>query len=299
MNSVRAMLSATSKKHSPVFRSSQGEARFLAAYDRAMGLWPVPYETRNVPTAFGMTHVTVSGPDHAPPLVLLHCALMTSAIWSPIVGELSEQHRTYAVDIIGDVGRTVPSHPPTTEQEFGDWLAEALDAVDVAETDMLAWSFGGWVGTNFSMRYPERVKRLALLAPFKPFTKQSLGFLSGFVPWGIRTRRMSSYFERKMCFRDDFGFPEHSELLFERFRSGKLALKVSPRVFSDLEFKHLTMPTLLLVGEQELLFDGAAAIARARDVLPDGRAELLPDCNHAVVSDQTDLVRSRLLEFFG
>jgi pimeloyl-ACP methyl ester carboxylesterase len=103
-----------------------------------------------------------------------------------------------------------------------------------------------------------------------------------------------------MCFGRDFGHPEHSELLYLRYRCGRFMLKVvPPRTFTALEFRLLTMPVLLLVGEQEYLYDGSAAVERANRVLPNGRAELLPRCNHAIVSDQTEIVRDRLLEFLG
>lgn len=298
LSQARAYRTLREPATSPVFKSAEGEARFMAAYDAAMSLWPVPYQTRALPTDYGNTHVVVSGPEDAPPLLLLHCALMTSAIWSPIIGPLSEKYRTYAVDVIGDVGRTVPTRPPATEEEFADWLAQVQDRLGLDTSRLLAWSFGGWVGTNFAMHFPERVAQMALLAPFKPFVKQSMGFLKGFVPWVVRNPRSARWFEKKMCYKEDFGHPEHSALLYERFRSGKLLLKVGPRTFSDLEFRHLTMPTLLLVGEQEMLFDGRAAVARAKRVLPNGDAVLLPECNHAVVSDQTEAVTEHLLGFF-
>ena len=104
--------------HSPVFKSAEGESRALAAYDAAMRLWPIPYEQRDVPTRYGSTHVIVSGPADAPPLVMLSGASMTSSIWSPIIADLSCHYRTYAVDVIGDIGRTVPTNPPKTYQEF-------------------------------------------------------------------------------------------------------------------------------------------------------------------------------------
>lgn len=286
------------KAHSPIFKSAEAEARFLAAYDAAMGLWPVPYEERDVPTPYGSTHVIVSGPADGRPLVLLHCALLTSAIWSPIIGDLSKEHRTYAVDVMGDVGRTVPTNPPTSEEEAADWLSKVFDGLELERSAVLAWSFGGGTATNFAMRHPERVERLALLAPFKPFAKQGAGFLFGFLPFLSPSRKMAKRFERKMCFKDDFGHPEHSELLYQRYRCSPFMLKVvPPRTFTDLEFQLLTMPTLLLVGEDEYLYDGRASVERANRVLPNGRAELLPDCNHAIVSDQTEIVTERLRGF--
>src|SRR5262249_8331666 len=54
------------------FKTPEGQAAYLAAYDTAMGKWPVPYRELELPTRFGPTHVVVSGRADAPPLVLLH-----------------------------------------------------------------------------------------------------------------------------------------------------------------------------------------------------------------------------------
>lgn len=58
--------------HPSAFKTLEGEARYLAAYDAALKLWPVPYDEIDISTRFGRTHVVVSGPNDAPPLVLLH-----------------------------------------------------------------------------------------------------------------------------------------------------------------------------------------------------------------------------------
>jgi hypothetical protein len=58
--------------HPSPFKTPEGEARFRAAYDAGLKLWPIPYEELDVPTRFGMTHVVAAGPTNAPALVLLH-----------------------------------------------------------------------------------------------------------------------------------------------------------------------------------------------------------------------------------
>jgi pimeloyl-ACP methyl ester carboxylesterase len=284
--------------HSPIFKSAKAEARMLSVYDNAMKLWPVPYEKRDIITEYGSTHVIISGPQSAPPLILLHCALMTSAIWSPIIKNLSNDHRTYAVDVIGDVGRTVPSNPPTTERDFANWLVEVYEGLGIEKAKMLAWSFGGFVGTNFAIHEPDRVVKLGLLAPFATFVKGGIGFLFGFIPFIIPTRFTTRFFEKKLCYQSNFGCKEHSEILYERFRSAKVLFKVPPRVFTDKELQKLTMPTLLLIGEQEFLYNAKHAIDRAHRVLPHADVELISKCNHAIVSDQTEYVSERVATFF-
>ena len=121
---------------SKLFRSAQGESEFLAAYDAAMRLWPVPFQRRNLHTRFGRTHVITCGDESAPPLVLLHCALMTSAVWGPAIGELAARFRVHAVDVIGDMGRTVPADPPGTHAQFAGWLAEVCDGLGIERAEV-------------------------------------------------------------------------------------------------------------------------------------------------------------------
>jgi len=213
---------------SPIFKSAKAEKRMLAVYDEAMKLWPIPYEERDVYTPYGSTHVIISGRNDAPPLILLHCALMTSAIWSPIIEVLSRNYRTYAIDVIGDVGKTVPSNPPTTERDFANWLVTVYEKLNIEKANILAWSFGGFVATNFSIYEPNRVIKLGLLAPFATFVKGGIGFLAGFIPFLIPTRATARFFERKLCYKSNFGFKAHSEILYERFRSAKVIFKVPP-----------------------------------------------------------------------
>ena len=129
------------------------------------------------------------------------------------------------------------------------------------------------------------------------FEKGGIGFLLGFIPFLIPTRATARFFEKKLCYKSNFIFKEHSDILYERFRSAKVIFKVPPRVFTDEELQRLNMPILLLIGEQEYLYNSTAAIKRAKQILPDCDAELIANCNHAIVSDQTEQVSSRVIDF--
>ena len=52
-----------------MFKTPEGQAQYLAAYDATLALWPVPVESFDVSTRFGDTHINACGPKSAPPLI--------------------------------------------------------------------------------------------------------------------------------------------------------------------------------------------------------------------------------------
>lgn len=91
----------------PVFTSHAGEVKVGEAYDAVLAHWPVPYREFDVPTGLGNTHVIASGPEHGPPVVLLHALFATATSWYRTVGVLAKRHRTLAIDIMGEPTRAV------------------------------------------------------------------------------------------------------------------------------------------------------------------------------------------------
>src|SRR5215217_5643364 len=44
------------------FKSPKGEAEYMAAYEATLRLWPVPYESMDIPGRYGRTHLVATGP---------------------------------------------------------------------------------------------------------------------------------------------------------------------------------------------------------------------------------------------
>jgi pimeloyl-ACP methyl ester carboxylesterase len=68
-------------------------------------------------------------------------------------------------------------------------------------------------------------------------------------------------------------------------------------VFSDDELKHLAVPTLLLIGAREIMYDPAQAAEIARRLIPGLQVEIIPGASHFVNSDQPDKVNDSMLRF--
>jgi pimeloyl-ACP methyl ester carboxylesterase len=73
--------------------------------------------------------------------------------------------------------------------------------------------------------------------------------------------------------------------------------RIWPAVVSDEELRTMTVPTLLLIGEHEVISDPARALDRARRLVPDFEGELVPDCRHDMCSTQHQIVDARVIDF--
>jgi len=120
-----------SKASTSLFKSPEGKARYHAAYDKVLALRDVPYECRHVATRFVATHVIASGARAAPPLILLHAIAISSTMWYPNIAELSRDFRTFAVDVMGDAGKSVPSHRPKNRREYARWFLDVFNELQI------------------------------------------------------------------------------------------------------------------------------------------------------------------------
>jgi hypothetical protein len=63
------------------FKSEASRRRYLEYYEKRARHWPGTRHARAVETSFGATWVRSSGPEDAPPLVLLPSGFASSLIW--------------------------------------------------------------------------------------------------------------------------------------------------------------------------------------------------------------------------
>ncbi|MFY0572839.1 alpha/beta fold hydrolase [Archangium lansingense] len=289
------------------FRSEAARSRYLAAYDGWSQQWPGPADTRLVQTSYGATFVRGSGPADAPPLVLLPGAGATSLMWAPNVPALAVQHRVWALDSIADYGRSEPSRPVLTAQDFVTWLDELTTVLAPGRPFGLAGvSYGAWMAAQYALAHPERLSGLALIAPAGTVMPLGLGFVWRAVlcalPSPYFTRRFMTWLANDLATKD-----EASQLqLEERIEQGYLAIRsykarrlVEPSVLSDEQLRALPSPTLFLVGENERIFSASAALERLRGVAPNIEAELVAGAGHDVTLVQAERVTARLLALFG
>lgn len=287
----------------PVFASEAGRATTLKSYDAIVQRWPVPYEELDIPTSGGLTHVIASGPEDGEPVVLLHAYFATATSWYRTVGALSERYRTYAVDILGDVGRSRPVRPMVRVDDFATWLSELLDGLGAPRAHLVGNSVGGFIAAYCAMQLKERVASLVLIAPAATIHSMPAFYTHMFIPKMVRIMApwlpgAASSMNRAVDWMNA-GLPR-DELWDPLFRlaliHGTGANRVFPRVFSREEFSQVDAPTLMLIGDHERIYAPAAAVEAASRLLPGAATELVPGAHHIAAIAQPRLVNQRILE---
>ena len=73
---------------------------------------------------------------------------------------------------------------------------------------------------------------------------------------------------------------------------------VPPRVFRKTELRRIGVPTLLLVGDKEVIYEPYATLTRAVQTMPGLEAEIVPGANHVAAMTRPDDVNDRIIQFF-
>ena len=97
------------------------------------------------------------------PIVCLHGAGSSAAVWSDAVAELAKHGRTIAYDRRGHSRSERPEPYATNVHEQADDGAALVGALGAAPAIVIGRSYGGAVAIDLALRYPDRVRALVLL----------------------------------------------------------------------------------------------------------------------------------------
>ncbi len=285
------------------FKSEAVRDKYFAYYDSlAAKHWPLASEERMVPTSYGETFVRITGPADAPPLVLFPGAVTTSLMWAPNIQALSAACRTYALDTLGDIGRTTCTKPVRRLDDLLAWLDEFFDALKLGNRiNLMGVSFGGWLVGEYARHAPERVSAVVMLAPGATVLRMSAQFIvrltvaalsSG---WGLRS--LARWMFADQIRKDPAWLDPWLEMMRVCMRSLVPRTLPLPPVWKDAEWGALSVPALFLVGEHETIYDSRKAVRRLKRVAPQVAAEIIPGAGHDLAIAQAEMIDRRILEF--
>lgn len=100
-----------------------------------------------------------------PPIVFLHGWPLDSREFGRQLDGLSDEHRVIAWDAPGAGGSTDPDEGASLD-DWADWLAEFVGALDLTSTHLAGLSWGGGLALAFADRHPGLVRSLVLMSAY-------------------------------------------------------------------------------------------------------------------------------------
>ena len=278
-----------------VFVSDEKKELIRDWYEKFRRKIPVPTEKVTVDTTFGRTHILVSGPEDAPPLVLLHGALASSAHVTREIGPLVHTRRVYAVDVIGQSAMSEDRRVDLKDDSYGKWLLEVMTALGVDSFDIYGISWGGFVALRAAAYAPERVRHLILLNP-AGWVANSMW--AGFRDTGVamllyRVAPSEKHLLRVMHSLFTDVDPDWMAYFGDALKAYKLDFRIPPHAQPE-DVARITAPVLVFGSDKDASFPGAALIKRVKELIPHAETELLTNAKHC--PPLTDEFRARMAE---
>lgn len=283
------------------FRSEEARIDFLDKYDRAVAeLWPVPAVEEDVDTSFGTTHVRRSGPTgDRPPLVLIPPHTATSLSWHRLVGPLAAERHVIAVDTVGAAGRSVQRRPFTAPADYGAWLAELIDRLQLGPVHVAGYSQGGWLALCCGLGAADRLRSVIAIEPGGVLARIRPRFLGAMVWAGLRAqldKRVLREFAERLSPGTDIPEAEWDMALSGMF--GFRTAVLQPKRFSDEQLRALRdLPLLLYMGAETELYDPHAVAERARRLLPNAESVIVEHAQHGLPFQYPDRTSAAVLAF--
>jgi pimeloyl-ACP methyl ester carboxylesterase len=227
-------------------------------------------------------------------------------MWWPNIAAFAESFETYAVDNLYDFGRSVYTRKPQKPEDLPEWLNELFDALNLhAKINMAGLSQGGWMAGLYALHCPERVKKVALLAPANTILmirpEFALRAVACLLPLRFFTRSFIYWLFSDLVSKDEASQRLADEMVAEMFLSFRCFKPMpiqSPTVFTDDELQKMKVPALFLVGEHEKIYPPQEAVQRIHRLAPHWETGIIPSAGHDLTFAQTEMVNKKVIEFF-
>ncbi|MEO6435996.1 MAG: alpha/beta hydrolase, partial [Tepidisphaeraceae bacterium] len=240
------------------------------------------------------------------PLILIPGLGATSVLFEPVAGELSKSFSLILFDNRG-LGRSIARRHPQHLRDYAVDVIELMDHLQLDRAHVLGLSFGGIVAQQVAIDHPGRVDRLVLVScsnrfgPYLMEVAKLLGHALRHFP-KEQFRRMVELLSVAPQYLDthaddlDRKINAALDAKVPRMAVGRQLRCLGNRdVACESEF-HITSPTLIIAGDQDMLIPACYAQAMSREI-PGSEFVLLPNCGHNPLNEQPEVMVERVREF--
>lgn len=260
-----------------------------------------------VQTARLTFNIRTSGSRDGVPLLLLHGSHATSRWWEPFFAILPDSIYAIAPDLRG-CGQSTHSQDGYEIEDQAEDIAELIQSLALSDFDLVGHGSGGAIAIEYALRYSQRLRSLILVdsvpieGAFTPL--QGLQLLS-------QMRDDCSMLRQALStLLPSAPPPTMSEEEFESFfeRLVDDAASMAPAAFTAVsealgrwnrleEAHRLTLPTLLLLGTEDVIVERDAATRSLLAIPGASNLEILRGVGHSPMVESPVVLAERIIDF--
>ncbi len=233
------------------------------------------------------------------PALLLHELGGSGESWSAALPLFARTRRAFAVDL-RSAGRSEKPPGAFTLMDCADDLAHFLDALDLAQVDVVGSALGSLVGAVLAGRHPSRVRRLMMCAVSDDLGGVTADYLTARAN-RVRTEGMRAVVDSslKNAFPDAFAA--------QRLAYRAIYLANHPAAYAELslaltrlrvDWGAIVAPTLVASGAYDFIWPPEHG-RHVATLVPGARFALLPDAGHFPHLQTPDALVALATDFLG
>jgi pimeloyl-ACP methyl ester carboxylesterase len=275
---------------------------------------PPKYEEAFIDVAGARVHYLRAGSGR--PILLIHGLVGSSENWRNNIGALAKEAGVYAIDLVNMGKSQRVAGLDAGLSATANRIVSIMDALNLAEADIVAHSHGGAVALMLAALRPARVRKLILFAPANPYSRSSDIMVRIYgTRWGGLLARMLPYLPtpvQRVALGGMYGGPDrvvdrcmqeivaglrnpdtlrHVLCIIRCWYAEMVKLKAAIRRVKRI-------PILLVWGDRDCTVSLSSAIHLKRK-LRASELIVLPGCGHSVFEENPEESNRIMLEWLG
>lgn len=263
-------------------------------------------------TQQGLLHYEALG--RGKPLIFLHGWLGSYRIWRESLLHFSKQYRCYTIDLWGfgesgerEVAPTEEDRDTYKVENFVDMVAEFMDHMGMDKVPLIGHSMGGTTSLRFAIKYPRRVKGVAVigspidgesLAPMLKLAGRPLNAKVLFAFFPVFRWFMRAFYSKQISVDPDFPAIMDEDLQSLTLQSFLWSINDLRSVNLVETLNSVRVPVLGMYGDKDIIVDPYEwqTLLMGTD---NAQIARFPDAGHFIMLDNPERYRQELTEFLN
>jgi pimeloyl-ACP methyl ester carboxylesterase len=232
------------------------------------------------------------------PLILIHGGVYASNMWQPFLPSFVPHFRVITPDSRGHGKTNNPNDGQLSYHLMADDVAAFIQALNLTKPLVFGYSDGGQIALELGMHYPGLTGVLVVGAAWYKFSEI---YINGLKAFGLEKLGEVNFekiqranpglitdLKTEHVHSDD---PDYWQTLLKQYS----VMWWTPLDYTADDFRKITEPTLILVGDRDELIELEQAVEMYR-FIPNAELAILPNATHT--SPNPKLLTDTVLDFF-